>query len=582
MTFATNETYMDDPDYPQMMADFQMGNWNNGLITLNRLIQNYPLEQELRRLRQEMQLKASVSAYEAGETRSAKRQKLVNLAIRIGIAVLIVGVIFAGFRYFSGWIQQQMDTIQLQVSQERRNFEIESKINDAQILLSSYRYQEARQVIEEVKALDAENPKLAALLEQADQQEKLSQNYDQGIEMKSQGDVNGALAVFQQIEAENPNYLDVTLQIRELQTQFTLSDIIQAGDEAVRQGNWEEAISKYEEVRNWDPMYQKEVLDERLYNSYLNQANVVLEEQPDSVEALVQAREYYAKALALRPQDKQVFEELADARQTVADRLYNQYIELAKEVIFGGDNSLEAFQKAEEYFAMAQAIRPDDPNVQVQRSMAAAFIQAQGDLANNKLDAAIDKLMFVYEQDMDYAGGAARQALYDAYIARGDRSILNGRLQSAQTDFQQAVTIAQLRPDSLIRLFEAQVRVGDALGLMGNHQTAVFQYRSALDQANILETIVLASEVDSAIRNAEVYAQRGRWRNAYTLYHQALPQVIDNLATLTVLISDKDYLAQIANQYQTTLGAILAANNLTDPQQISVGDKIIIPYINTP
>jgi tetratricopeptide (TPR) repeat protein len=582
MTVLTNESFQEDPEYQQMMVDFQGGNWKNGLLKLNGLIQQYPLEQDLRKLRQEMQVKASVSAYEVNETRSAKRQRLTKLAIRIGIAVVIIGAIFGGVRYYSDWIRQQMNTVQIQLSQERRDFEINTKLNDIQVLLSGYRYQEARAVMDEVRALDSKNPNLAVVEATANEQEKLGQAYQTALSLKDQGDVRGALAVFQQIEASHPNYMDVSLQMRDLQNQFALSDIIAAGDDAVREGNWQEAIAKYEEVRNRDPMYDKAVLDERLYNSYINQAKTILEEQPDSVDALVQARKLYAKALAIRPQDLKIFQELSDARQTVADRLYTKFLDLAKQTIFDSENTLEAFQKADEYFSQAQAIRPDDPNVQLQRAMAASFLQAQADLKNNKLDSAIDKLVFVYEQDMDYAGGAARQALYDAYIVRGDRSILSGRLQSALQDYQQAVTIAQLRPDSLLRLFEAQVRVGDALGLMGNHQTAVYQYRSALEQANILETIVLPAAADSALRSAETYALRSRWKNAYTLYRKAMPEVIKSLATLTVVISDKDYLAQLANKYQTTLSAILAANNLTDQEQISVGDKIIIPVLSNP
>jgi tetratricopeptide (TPR) repeat protein len=214
--------------------------------------------------------------------------------------------------------------------------------------------------------------------------------------------------------------------------------------------------------------------------------------------------------------------------------------------------------------------------------MAQAYIQAMADFNKSKWESVIKNLQFIFDQDIDYAGGTSRQALYDAYIARGDAYTLNGRVQSALTDYQAAVTIAQLRPDSLLRLFEAQARVGNALGLMGNYQSAVYQYRAALEEAGILASVAISPELDRVLKNAENAALRGRYSNAYNLYKGAMTQVITSLQTVTHTMTGDDYLASLAKEYQTTVSAILAANKLTDPNSIAVGDKIIIPVLPTP
>jgi LysM repeat protein len=92
---------------------------------------------------------------------------------------------------------------------------------------------------------------------------------------------------------------------------------------------------------------------------------------------------------------------------------------------------------------------------------------------------------------------------------------------------------------------------------------------------------VLEPEVDRALKNAEAYATRGSFRNAYNLYKDSFPKVLESLQTVTHVVSAEDYLARLAREYQTTVAAILAANQLTDPSQLAIGDKLIVPVLPT-
>jgi tetratricopeptide (TPR) repeat protein len=570
-----NGNYTNDPVYSEILSHFQKGEWEAGHIKLNGLLEQYPLEPELRGFRQEMQLRAYMDTYEKEDKKGARRKKSRKFLTRAILIVALVALFFWGFETYSSWMNSRVNSAQAIVAEEFRTYTLKSKFDSVQQYLASYRATEAKAILEEIAAEDPEYPGIAELKQTADQIEALNQQYDQAMALKAEGDLNGALAILEGM----PGYRDVSLQIREIQRSYDLSDMVRIADEAVLAGDWLTAIEKYEDVRNRDALYLREEIENRLYNSYINAAKAILEEQPDSLEALQEAREYFSKALTLRPQDTRVVEEMDVARQSVALRLFNKYIEMAQNALVDQADSLTALATAEEYFAQAQQVIPDDANLTLQRRLAQGFIQAQADFKEQKWDAVIQNLGYVYENDPDFAGGTARQALYDALIARGDSQMITGRPQSAFQDYTNALLIAQLRPDGIMRLFESQVRLGNSLGLIGNYETAVYQYRAALEEFELLETSIFSPEVQKALNSADSLFLRRRYKQSYNAYNETLGEMVKNFQTVSHTVTTEDYLSRLANFYQTTVSAILEANGISDPKNLSIGDKIIIPVI---
>jgi hypothetical protein len=64
MTANHVESYLDHPMFNQAMASMQKGDWESGLSQIENLMQSYPLEPELRSLRQEMILRSKVDSDE--------------------------------------------------------------------------------------------------------------------------------------------------------------------------------------------------------------------------------------------------------------------------------------------------------------------------------------------------------------------------------------------------------------------------------------------------------------------------------------------------------------------------------------
>ena len=579
MTEGINGSVQNDVLYHKMQACFQAGEWDEGLDLLSKLNDKYPLETELWPLMNDMQVRSNIDKDEKGERRHAALIRGRNIAIRVSIAAVIIFAVFWVLTSSASWIESRVAIAAEELESDRQTIEFNSKFTAVQQYLLAYRPDEAEKLLDEIKVINPEYPGMADLYEIVYWQQSLLAKYDEAMSMKVEGDYEGALLIFEAIDASQPRFRDVYLQISEIQREFGLEDLLGKAEIAIDMGDWESAIAYIDDIRNLNLFYEQEFVEEMLYMSYINQARDILDQEPASVDILLEAREYYRKALAIRPQDVNVFEELQISQETVADRLYTKYMELAKEELAGQADSKEALNAANDYYSEALKIRPDDPVILREQTLAQTYLEAVNDVSNEYWSPAITKLMFIYEQDADYASGTAAQMLYDAYVARGDNFLFTGRAKSALDDYQEAVAIAEHNPESLIQRFEVQVRIGDVYGVIGNYENAVHQYRAALELAGIDENVVLDAELLENLQKADNFAVKERYESAYRLYNVAMPEIANNFQTYTHVVQSGDYLSQLANYYQTTLSAILEANQIRDPNDISIGVRIIIPVI---
>ena len=123
------------------------------------------------------------------------------------------------------------------------------------------------------------------------------------------------------------------------------------------------------------------------------------------------------------------------------------------------------------------------------------------------------------------------------------------------------------------------VKIANVMGVIGNYQAAVFQYRAAMDLANINEIVMLNLDLIEPINQAEEYIISASYKQAYNVYHETMQEIITKLGSETYEIESGDYLTSLANLYNTTSSAILNVNNISDPNDLSIGKRIIIPVI---
>jgi len=581
MVSKIQDAYTNFPPYQQALKDFQAGNWEEGLAGLADVEKKYPLEIELRALRQEMQVRSRIDEYEIDEKKSEKRRRFRRIVIRVLLVILIIVLLFTAITTYSGWLQNQWNSAQQSFNSQVQQTELAVKFLNAQQLLQAGQTGEAIQILDEISAVEPEYPGLLELTDTAIAQQELENQYAQAMEMLAAGNAKDALPILQMINEKSPQFRDVALQIRNLESQAQLDVYFSQANQAYDEERWEDAISGYESLRLLNLEYKQEYIQGRLFQAYLNAATTVLDDPFPSLSSLQIADDYFSQALSLRPQDREAISARASVRNSIESRMVDDYIQAAQEALVNNPDSLAALATAETLFSRALELKPNDPTILVQYQLAEKYLSAVESFSARDYDAVIEELEYVVGLDENYANGTARQTLYEAYIARGQTELSIGVYDLALLDFQKAAALAQQSPEANSTYFEAQILIAEAEGMSGNFLQAILIYQNALSEAGLRETIFsLSNSMTTNLQNAEAYAVAGNYARSFELYRTLLRSrtvAYDN--TNVVRVKNGDYLTSLARQFGTTVSAILAANNLTNQDRLDPNTELIIPIL---
>src|SRR4030066_88887 len=423
MSLNETESYLKSPLFQEAMDHFRVGKWEEGFTKLGEVEKNYPMEPDLRTIRQEMDVRARITRYEMEENKQRKLHQLGKYSLRSFVTLVVLVVAFFTISTYSGWIQGQIVKAQSEVSENMLQAQLAVEHRNAQQLIIAGKSDEALIAYENIKAKNPEFPGLTDAIAQAQALKDIEIQYTQAMSLLQLGDSAQALVLLQDISQKMPNYRDVSLQVKSLQTQSEMTSVMQQADQAFAEGRYEDALSGYESLRLMDSSYQTGHVDDYLFQSYVKAAEALLAEPVPSMETLKKIDTYFSKALALRPLDREALAARIQVRLVIEDGMIGDYVSQAQAALASAPDSLEAQQLAEKYLGMALAVRPNDPNVLIQFQLAQAFIQAVSDFASSKWDLVIEKLETVIGQQAGYASGTANQTLYDANIARGSAYI---------------------------------------------------------------------------------------------------------------------------------------------------------------
>ena len=579
MTVNQAESYLDHPLFHKAMQDMQNGEWESGLGEIENLMQSYPLEPELRSLRQEMILRAKVDTDERKDVSQARKARFRSLFIRISIiAILAILAIFV-VRTYSIWIQDQVQQTVQAAEYQLVVLDLEVKMRDAQDYLRAGQVEPAIALLDEIEAIDADYQGLEAGREEANRLQGLDEQYAEALTLTEAGDLTAALVILEEIEQQEPYYRDVKNRILTIQDQTLLGDQMREADNYFTNEQWQEAADAYYSLYSLNPDYQTAHVEDRLFTSYVNAADTLLNNS-ETIEAIKQVEDYFERALAIRPQEPEVKDKQARVRAMIEEKLFRSYVFLAQTAIAEEANTLEALRIADRYFTEALRLKPNDPEVTTQRELAHKFVSGQDNLLSSAYGGAIEDMEYVLSQDPGYADGAARQTLYEAFVARGDSSMAIGDFDSALEDFQRAAVIANEDPSSKGRLYEIQMRIAEAHGLLGDHETAVRLYQAAIVMAD-LEALAQqnSSAMAAALASADQYAEQGNYREAFRSYREAVTWATQVFDVVLHVVTSDDYLSQLALDYNSTVNLIAEANNLANPNIIIPGQELLIPIL---
>lgn len=578
MIESETESYNQSPLFREAMKLFQTGQWDDGLNRLAEVEKRFPLNLELRTLRQEMQVRARVEEYEVEDTKKASRKKLMFYLSRVGVGVLLILVIYVAASTYMKWMQERWQNTLQGFNEQVIEVEAAVKYRNAQNLLQAGYAGDALTMLEELAASNPELEGLEAYIGEAKVMQGVADRYAEALELLKAGDLSEALVIFKDIEAEHPLYRDVALQVQALESQVQLADVLSQADAAFLSEDWENAITAYESVRAVDVEYKASHVTEQLYQSYLKAADRVLLEPSPTLEALQLAESYFSRALSLQPQDSETLARRSEVRGTIEARLVNKYLEDAEAALVGQADSLTALRIAQEYLVKALELQPDDATVLLKFQAAQNYLAAIEAYNKSAWDDVISYMEKVVAQDPDYAQGTARQALYEALISRGDNYSAAGEYLMALDDYQRAAIMARQMTESKVGEFESQTRIAESKGLLGDYQNAVYIYQAALSAAELREVILYSdTPLASDLRSAEAYATALDFHTSFNLYRKVMLDWVTAVDTETYSVQAGDYLPMLARRYNTTVSAILAANGLTAQNQLQPDTEIYIP-----
>jgi tetratricopeptide (TPR) repeat protein len=581
MSSNENGSYLKSPLFQEAMGYFQVGKWEDGFSKLSELEKIYPTEPELRALRQEMEVRARINEYETKENKNQRNHRWINNGLRISVILVILLAGYFAISTYSGWIQGQFTKTQSDFSQTMQQAQMSIDFSNAKKLIIAGKSDEALTVYGDIKAKDPAFPGLTEAITQAQALKDIEIQYTQAMDLLQLGDSAQALSLLQDISQKMPNYRDVSLQIKLLQTNTEMSSVMQQSDQAFAEGRYEDALSGYESLRLMDSSFQTSHVEDYLFQSYVKAAQALLAAPVQSLDALKKIDDYFSKALALRPLDRDALAARTQVRLVIEDSLIGEYVSKAQAALASSPDSIEAQQLAEQYLAMALAIRPNDPSVLLQFQLAQAYLQAVTDFAGSKWDSVIEQLEYIIGQQAGYANGTALQTLYDAYIGRGSDYIAAGEFTLALEDFQRSAVLAQQLPDSEQLSFEAQTKIAEAQGLLNHYQEAVLIYQEALNSIGLRTIIVdLKNSLTETLSLAEYSSSVGDYQSAYYAYSNLVRNRVRAYNQSTVVtVKSGEYISMLAHRYNTTVAAIMSANDLNNQPRLTPNTKLIIPIL---
>jgi tetratricopeptide (TPR) repeat protein len=517
------QPYFQHPLYPLAMQHLQEGDWRAGLKEIERLVELYPLEQELRSLRNEFNFKSHLDSLEAADQLAERRGRVRRLLLRLAAAVAILLAAYVTVRVSWRWMAQQVMAARQQVEQEIQAASISAMQRDVEALMHAGRLAEADALLGEISQLDPSVPGLAELSAELSFAVDLSDRYDEAMGLIDGKDWVGAKASLQGLEAAVPNYRDVSIQLAYIERQTLLGNLLSQGEAAFAEGNWEEAVTAFENLRALHPQHE-----------------------PETIEA----------------------------------RLFQSYVSAGRGVLIGQEDSLAALQLAESHFRKALALRPQDPEVKRERELAGLYLKAQDDFDLGNWSAVIEGLEIVIGADPSYAQGTARQTLYDAYAARGDLQMSVNLYDGALSDFERAVALAEQDAGAGLRLYEAHLKLAEVQGATGNFEAAVLHFRTAAELGKLQARAAQDNPAMlGALLEAERHAANGNFGVAFERYRRAMRLADADQVRKIHVVQEGEYLTLLAGRYGSTVQAIAVANGIEDFNLIFPGQELLIPVL---
>jgi len=300
---------------------------------------------------------------------------------RFLLPLLVVVAVGVGLYYVVPLVTGRVIPMISQLQASRRQAEL---LTQANALFRAGELAQAETLYRQLLAEAPDNVEAQAYLQEVVNLREIEELYAEGVALQTQGKTEEALEKFEAVAARSPTYLDVSTRVATLSREVEVEGLFAQAEVNLQVGHLAEALGQYERIREINLSYRRETITNRLYSLYLELARGLVRTWPPERDGIEQALTYFSQALSLRPRD-----ETAMAGQ----------------------------------------------------QMVVQYLTAEGLYYEGKWDEASVQLEQLYERAPDYLGGHVADMLYDAYVRSADQLRLSGDSYAAYDLYQKAVAL---------------------------------------------------------------------------------------------------------------------------------------------
>lgn len=575
------QPYAKEPLYRELLTYYQNADWDKSLETVEKLLADYPGDPGLLQFQHEIEMRNSLQRLGQESEKVERREKLRKVGLNVIIVVGIVAIIgFAGLwgynQYQSNVEQAQMERTQVAIAAT-----LQSKYENALNFLQAGKADQALALFEEISAVDPDYEDVTEKIQEAEAYMATDARYMDARTEYQQGNLESAKGILEEILATEGNFKDSEILLQNINDALDIRALKAVARAAYQQEDWRKVVDTHDEIQTIDATADLEDLEQELFMSYMY---LVLEtaDKPDVTnEEVEEATEYYQKARAIFPQNRELAEERAELQRQVSSLLTNKLFINAKELVESENYSIQSMEEALSMLNKAKNFGSASPAVTAEISLLQNYLSALNDFNDRRWNDAIRELEELNRNNPDYANGMVQYLLYESYMGQGDALLSFAEYSDAREVFELAETFAFGDVGNNLRLFQIEIRIGYVLRRLSLMEESAEYFRYAAGLVNFSNKLTSEyPETTQAFRDAEsAMNQRDFW-NAARLYEIAFENLEMIYQFETMNVNRGDTLAQIAFESGSSLAAIFSMNDGLGTNLVVRSDQeIMIPVL---
>lgn len=571
--------YQNDPSFQGILLNFQNAEWDECLNKIDQFIVTHPEDKFLSAFREDVEERRKRQLNSQQQQVKERREKFLSVGLRV-LVIIAVGLIVFGLVLWAGNVYQEAQReIALEHEATLTAQVLDSKYQNAESFLRAGKPEEAFRLYNEIQQIDPAYKDIEQKVQQAQEAIAIEALYQQGLQAIKDGKSDEALETLSRLDGLHPKYKNTPQLIQQIQQEQQIASLVKEIHAAFAKEDWEGVIRAHESIRAISSSIQIPEVNEELFISYRNLIVGIAERGDATLEEIELAEKYYHNALAIFPQNREYAEERDELRKIADVLLANKYYLYGINLLQSTDYSARNLPEAIRILKKASNIGSNSPVVNAEIEKAQLFLDSYNNLLNNSLDSAITGLEKLRNEDENYAAGRVKYLLYEAYTARGDLLLTYADFAGALDEYQKAEIIAWGNEGSVLRLFQIQVRIANALNKLERTDEAAEYYHFAFDRLGYQTRLANPDKkelLDILVQAEQAYKEGKSWE-AVHFYQAVMEKEKDLYYYVSAAVRQGDTLADVAYEYNCTFEILRLANRIGETMVFASDQEILVP-----